>query len=154
MTRAPRRRSLIAHFLAGVAMLGVAAAIATASAPAAFAAGVQAGSPPVSAIVLVATGDRVAGRPIAFRYTSAQPLASPTWTFGDGIASTLERPTHTYASKGSYTVTLTGGDAARLPATMTVAVLESWTGAVQLYQAGHLLEAGERCAGASPRRTR
>jgi PKD repeat protein len=37
-------------------------------------------------------------------------IASYAWTFGDGGTSTLQNPTHTYASAGSYTAALTVTD--------------------------------------------
>ncbi|MEQ9264433.1 MAG: PKD domain-containing protein [Balneolaceae bacterium] len=37
-------------------------------------------------------------------------IASYAWTFGDGNSSTLANPSHTYASAGSYTVSLTVTD--------------------------------------------
>ena len=37
-------------------------------------------------------------------------IASYAWAFGDGGTSTLQNPTHTYASAGSYTATLTVTD--------------------------------------------
>jgi gliding motility-associated-like protein len=38
---------------------------------------------------------------------SSTNAASYSWNFGDGSTSTLENPSHTYLSQGSYTVTLT-----------------------------------------------
>ncbi|MBL7773277.1 MAG: PKD domain-containing protein [Chitinophagaceae bacterium] len=35
------------------------------------------------------------------------PISNYNWTFGDGGTSTLQNPTHTYASSGSYNVCLT-----------------------------------------------
>ncbi|MBN1955417.1 MAG: PKD domain-containing protein [Anaerolineae bacterium] len=32
------------------------------------------------------------------------------WEFGDGMTSTLESPSYTYAASGTYTVTLTAGN--------------------------------------------
>jgi bacillolysin len=43
--------------------------------------------------------------PVQFTNQSTSAL-SYMWDFGDGNTSTLENPTHTYASVGSYTVTL------------------------------------------------
>ncbi|MGB9724124.1 MAG: PKD domain-containing protein [Chloroflexia bacterium] len=53
----------------------------------------------------------------AFTYTTAGLVVTFTnasqnagaflWDFGDGITSTIESPTHAYASEGAYTVTLT-----------------------------------------------
>ena len=43
---------------------------------------------------------------------SASPAPRFTWTFGDGAASTLANPSHTYAAPGTYTVTLTVTNAA------------------------------------------
>ncbi len=37
-------------------------------------------------------------------------IATNSWTFGDGNTSTVESPSHTYASTGTYTVTLTVTD--------------------------------------------
>jgi PKD repeat protein len=38
------------------------------------------------------------------------PIASYSWTFGDATSSTLQNPSHTYATGGTYTVTLTVTD--------------------------------------------
>jgi PKD repeat protein len=38
------------------------------------------------------------------------PIASYSWTFGDGATATLTNPSHTYATGGTYTVTLTVTD--------------------------------------------
>ncbi len=44
---------------------------------------------------------------ITFFDNSSNSPTSWLWDFGDGNTSTLENPTHTYASSGTYTVTLT-----------------------------------------------
>ena len=49
----------------------------------------------------------------AFTSTSSDPdgsIASYSWTFGDGAVSTVQNPSHTYATAGTYTVTLTVTD--------------------------------------------
>lgn len=56
------------------------------------------------------TGDA----PIAVSFTdeSSNEPTSWLWDFGDGATSTSQNPTHTYTSAGTYTVTLTAGNAA------------------------------------------
>lgn len=44
---------------------------------------------------------------VAFTDESTQTPTSWEWNFGDGNSSTDQNPTHTYASSGEYTVTLT-----------------------------------------------
>jgi PKD repeat protein len=49
-------------------------------------------------------------------------IGSPTswsWDFGDGTTSTLQNPSHTYATPGKYTVTLTVGGAGGATSTKT-----------------------------------
>ncbi|MDX1902538.1 MAG: PKD domain-containing protein [Thermonemataceae bacterium] len=57
------------------------------------------------------TADSVCvGTPITFANTSVGSdayVSSWLWDFGDGNSSTLKTPTHTYASAGTYNVTLT-----------------------------------------------
>lgn len=68
------------------------------------------------------------GSPISFSSTgSTDPdgtIASYSWVFGDGGTSTSQNPTHTYASSGSFTATLTvtdnSGGQATDQATVTV----------------------------------
>jgi len=53
---------------------------------------------------------------ITFQDTSTSPpsigpITSWLWDFGDGTQSSLQNPTHTYASKGTYSVALTAGNA-------------------------------------------
>lgn len=44
---------------------------------------------------------------VSFTDTSTGLVDSWSWSFGDGVTSTLQHPTHTYTSAGAYTVTLT-----------------------------------------------
>jgi len=49
----------------------------------------------------------------SFTSTSSDPdgpIASYSWTFGDGATAALQNPSHTYATGGTYTVTLTVTD--------------------------------------------
>ena len=58
-----------------------------------------------------------AGSAITFLGGATDPSATDTaagfqysWSFGDGVTSTLQSPSHTYANVGTYTVTLTVTD--------------------------------------------
>ncbi len=44
---------------------------------------------------------------VAFTNTSTGDSIQSQWSFGDGVTSTLDSPTHTYMTAGAYTVTLT-----------------------------------------------
>jgi PKD repeat protein len=44
---------------------------------------------------------------VSFTDLSTGVIASRSWNFGDGGTSTLQNPTHSYSSAGSYTVSLT-----------------------------------------------
>jgi PKD repeat protein len=56
----------------------------------------------------------------------ADPLETFHWSFGDGVTSTLEHPTHVYSEPGTYTVTLMAGNAiAQQAVTDTVTVFSS-----------------------------
>jgi hypothetical protein len=48
----------------------------------------------------------VAPLTVTFTNTSNCSATHTLWQFGDGVSSTLPRPTHTYVAVGSYTVTL------------------------------------------------
>ncbi len=53
------------------------------------------------------------GRTVSFTDESSNPdgsIATYTWSFGDGASSTQASPVHTYASDGTYTVTLSVTD--------------------------------------------
>lgn len=54
-----------------------------------------------------------AGFPMSFSASSSDPYGGfdPSWTFGDGATATGASPTHTFATAGSYTVTMTPEDA-------------------------------------------
>jgi hypothetical protein len=72
------------------------------------------------------------GLTVAFTDTSTDDDGTITawnWDFGDGNHSTSQNPSHTYASSGPYTVSLTveddSGKANLVPATKTV--LPAWT---------------------------
>lgn len=61
----------------------------------------------------VGVGAAIAGSPVSFNATSSDPYGGfePTWTFGDGGAATGSSPSHTYATAGEYTMTMTPRDA-------------------------------------------
>jgi PKD repeat protein len=60
------------------------------------------------AVVASFTATPTDGSPtIAFTDTSTGSPTSWLWAFGDGETSTAQNPTHTYATTGDYTVTLT-----------------------------------------------
>ncbi len=44
---------------------------------------------------------------VVFTNTSTGEYTASRWDFGDSITGTLRNPTHTYATVGAYTVTLT-----------------------------------------------
>ena len=54
------------------------------------------------------------GAPLTVTFTdsSTNTPTSWLWVFGDGVTSTLQNPTHTYVSAGTYTVSLTATNAA------------------------------------------
>lgn len=52
------------------------------------------------------TGSNCLNTPISFTNTSTGSPTSYTWNFGDGSTSTATNPTHSYASSGTYNVSL------------------------------------------------
>jgi PKD repeat protein len=50
------------------------------------------------------------GQTVAFSDTSTGAPTSWQWNFGDGGTSAVQNPSHSYASEGSYTVTLIAGN--------------------------------------------
>jgi PKD repeat protein len=63
---------------------------------------------------------------VAFLDKSTGDPTSWTWDFGDGHTSTRQSPTHTYATAGDYTVTLSvgaGGDSGAKSKTVSVAAV-------------------------------
>ena len=66
----------------------------------------------------------LAGQPMQLTDTSTGNPTSWEWAFGDGATSTTRNPSHTYASTGSYTVTLTirvGSNLSSTNRTITIA---------------------------------
>jgi PKD repeat protein len=61
--------------------------------------------PPTAAFVSNLTA--TCGGPVQFTDMSSNSPTSWLWDFGDGQTSTLQNPSHTYASNGTYTVKLT-----------------------------------------------
>jgi PKD repeat protein len=65
----------------------------------------------------------ISGKTVTFTNTSMN-AASYLWNFGDGQTSTLTNPVHTYASDGTYTVTLTSTNpCGSTTATQTVVIV-------------------------------
>ncbi|HEY2572230.1 MAG TPA: PKD domain-containing protein [Solirubrobacteraceae bacterium] len=59
------------------------------------------------------SGAAIVGSPVSFSATSSDPYGGfePTWTFGDGATATGPSPSHTFATPGGFTVTMTPRDA-------------------------------------------
>ncbi|MFI6297180.1 carbohydrate-binding protein [Nonomuraea sp. NPDC050790] len=79
--------------------------------------------------VAKASADRTSGpAPLTVAFSAAgssDPEGGPltySWNFGDGATSTQANPTHTYATNGTYTPTLTVRDSAGLPGTASLVV--------------------------------
>src|SRR6267378_1207092 len=72
-----------------------------------------ASSPPPNQPPTAAFTSSCTGLACSFTSTSSDPdgsIASYSWTFGDGATATLQNPSNTYATGGTYTVTLTVTD--------------------------------------------
>jgi PKD repeat protein len=71
------------------------------------------------------TQSACADNPAAFTPTgmAVATIASWNWSFGDGGTSTLQAPTHTYTSPGTYSVTLTVTDTAGCSNTRTKPII-------------------------------
>lgn len=92
--------------------------------------------PPKAAIRVDGIG-YVVGQPVAFVDASTGGPTSRAWRFGDGETSTLERPMHTYAAEGTYTVILAArGNGGATMAMTRITVIAVWGGSAQLYQEG------------------
>jgi PKD repeat protein len=52
-----------------------------------------------------------ANQPVQFTDTSTGSPTSWSWSFGDNTSSSLENPAHVYSTGGTFTVTLTAGNA-------------------------------------------
>ena len=79
-------------------------------------------------------GEYVPAPSAAFYYTQHASLTvdfednssnatSWTWNFGDGSTSSSKNPSHTYASKGTYTVKLTAKNSAGVTSTATATLI-------------------------------
>lgn len=75
------------------------------------------------------------GAPLTVVFTDtsnpgAEPITARLWEFGDGVTSTAQHPSHTYALPGAYTVSLTvttsaGSNTASWPAGIAVTAIDS-----------------------------
>jgi PKD repeat protein len=80
------------------------------------------GSPPAAAFTLSPSAP-TANQAVQFTDASSGSPTSWSWAFGDGGTSSLQHPSHTYAADGTFTVSLTAGNAAGSTiATRSVAV--------------------------------
>jgi PKD repeat protein len=64
-------------------------------------------APPINAVFAVNVNNLVVTCTDESTPGPSGPIVGWAWDFGDGGTSTLQNPTHTYASPGTYTITLT-----------------------------------------------
>ena len=62
---------------------------------------------PVSAGFILTPTSGIAPLMVVFTNTSTGDFTNSLWHFGDGVTSTLSSPTHTFSTKGVYSVSLT-----------------------------------------------
>jgi CSLREA domain-containing protein len=67
--------------------------------------------PPNAPVASFSWTQQAGTREVAFNDTSSGSPASWSWSFGDGITSTEQSPSHVYAAPGTYNVTLTATNA-------------------------------------------
>jgi PKD repeat protein len=80
-------------------------------------------SPPPSAAFTLSPSAPTANQAVQFTDASTGSPTSWSWAFGDGGTSSLQHPSHTYAAAGTFTVSLTAGNASgSTTATRSVAV--------------------------------
>jgi PKD repeat protein len=70
------------------------------------------GGPPPSAAFTLLPSAPTANQSVQFTDASTGSPTSWSWAFGDGGTSSLQHPSHTYAAAGTFTVSLTAGNAA------------------------------------------
>lgn len=100
---------------------------------------------PVAA--LTATAGVIEGEAVAIAASSSHPAGVPHWTswsLGDGTSGTgLPPASHTYADRGSYTITFTATDGASAPAVVNATVVVTNPPPVVAPFAGATIYAGE-----------
>jgi PKD repeat protein len=67
-------------------------------------------TPPVVAAFAISPSPASAGDVVSFVDQSSGSPVSWSWSFGDGATSSLQNPTHIYAARGTYVVTLTASN--------------------------------------------
>lgn len=72
---------------------------------------VQAAPPPIAPVADFSWTQDPSALMVAFTDASSNDPTAWSWTFGDGATSTERNPSHTFASAGSYSVSLTASNA-------------------------------------------
>ncbi|TAL12332.1 MAG: DNRLRE domain-containing protein, partial [Chloroflexota bacterium] len=82
------------------------------------------GGPPTASFT-ASTMTVTAGLPVSFTDTSTGGATSWSWSFGDAATSTAQNPSHTWATPGTYTVTLIASNSSgpSAPATAQIDVV-------------------------------
>lgn len=68
-------------------------------------------TPPVATAFTFSPSPTAAGDTVSFFDQTTGAPTSWTWNFGDGAVSSLQNPTHVFAARGTYNVTLTAANA-------------------------------------------